>query len=34
MKFDELGLMPELLRAVADASYSEPTPIQDRKSVV
>ena len=28
MKFDELGLLPELLRAVQDAGYTEPTPIQ------
>ena len=28
MNFDDLGLMPELLRAVADAGYSAPTPIQ------
>ncbi|MDP2811387.1 MAG: DEAD/DEAH box helicase [Rhodocyclaceae bacterium] len=28
MKFDELGLLPELLRAVHDAGYTEPTPIQ------
>jgi ATP-dependent RNA helicase RhlE len=28
MKFNELGLMPELLRATADAGYTEPTPIQ------
>ncbi len=28
MTFAELGLMPELLRAVEDAGYSEPTPIQ------
>jgi ATP-dependent RNA helicase RhlE len=28
MKFNDLGLMPELLRATADAGYSEPTPIQ------
>lgn len=28
MKFNDLGLMPELLRAAADAGYSEPTPIQ------
>ena len=28
MNFDELGLGPETLRAVADAGYSEPTPIQ------
>ena len=26
--FDELGLRPELLRAVADAGYTTPTPIQ------
>jgi ATP-dependent RNA helicase RhlE len=26
--FDELGLRPELLRAVADAGYTIPTPIQ------
>jgi ATP-dependent RNA helicase RhlE len=26
--FDALGLTPDLLRAVADAGYSEPTPIQ------
>jgi ATP-dependent RNA helicase RhlE len=28
MTFEELGLLPELLKAVADAGYSEPTPIQ------
>ena len=28
MSFEELGLLPELLKAVADAGYSEPTPIQ------
>ena len=28
MNFDELGLGPETLHAVADAGYSEPTPIQ------
>ena len=28
MKFDDLGLLPELLQAVADAGYSAPTPIQ------
>ncbi len=28
MTFAELGLIPELLRAVEDAGYSEPTPIQ------
>ncbi|WP_119070463.1 DEAD/DEAH box helicase [Aggregatilinea lenta] len=26
--FDELGLTPDLLRAVVDAGYTEPTPIQ------
>jgi len=28
MKFSELGLLPEILRAVEDAGYTEPTPIQ------
>jgi len=28
MSFAELGLIPELLRAVEEAGYSEPTPIQ------
>ncbi|WP_263768961.1 DEAD/DEAH box helicase [Propionivibrio soli] len=28
MRFDELGLAPELLRAVSDQGYLEPTPIQ------
>ena len=28
MKFDELGLSPELLQSVTDAGYTEPTPIQ------
>ncbi|HSO30387.1 MAG TPA: DEAD/DEAH box helicase [Candidatus Sulfomarinibacteraceae bacterium] len=28
MSFDQLGLSPELLRAVADQGYTEPTPIQ------
>ncbi len=28
MKFEDLGLMPELLKAVADSGYSSPTPIQ------
>jgi ATP-dependent RNA helicase RhlE len=26
--FTELGLLPELLRAVAEQGYTEPTPIQ------
>jgi ATP-dependent RNA helicase RhlE len=30
MKFDELGLSPEILRAVHDAGYTEPTPIQQQ----
>src|SRR4051794_26065085 len=28
MSFDHLGLTPELLRAVADQGYIEPTPVQ------
>ena len=28
MSFEGLGLAPELLRAVADEGYTEPTPIQ------
>jgi ATP-dependent RNA helicase RhlE len=28
MSFDSLGLKPELLRAVADKGYTEPTPVQ------
>ncbi|NJA88113.1 DEAD/DEAH box helicase [Rhodocyclus tenuis] len=28
MRFDELGLAPDLLKAVAEQGYSEPTPIQ------
>ena len=28
MSFDPLGLAPELLRAVADQGYTEPTPVQ------
>jgi ATP-dependent RNA helicase RhlE len=28
MSFDRLGLAPELLRAVADQGYTEPTPVQ------
>ncbi|RTL57809.1 MAG: DEAD/DEAH box helicase [Rhodocyclaceae bacterium] len=27
-KFSDLGLMPELLRAIADTGYTHPTPIQ------
>ena len=29
MSFDHLGLMPELVRAVADQGYTEPTPVQN-----
>jgi ATP-dependent RNA helicase RhlE len=32
MSFDHLGLTPELLRAVADQGYTEPTPVQ-RESI-
>lgn len=28
MRFDELGLAPELLRAISDKGYTTPTPIQ------
>jgi ATP-dependent RNA helicase RhlE len=28
MTFDQLGLSPEILRAIADQGYTEPTPIQ------
>ncbi len=30
MSFESLGLAPELLRAVKDEGYSEPTPIQEQ----
>src|SRR5437762_7828589 len=30
MKFNELGLSPELLQAVSDAGYTTPTPIQQK----
>ena len=30
MQFNELGLSPELLRAVSDAGYTNPTPIQQQ----
>ena len=32
MSFDSLGLSAELLRAVSEQGYSEPTPIQ-RKAI-
>ncbi|WP_119678521.1 DEAD/DEAH box helicase [Indioceanicola profundi] len=30
MTFSELGLGPEVLRAIADAGYTQPTPIQEK----
>ncbi len=30
MSFEDLGLGPEVLRAVGDAGYTEPTPIQEQ----
>ncbi|NCJ08592.1 DEAD/DEAH box helicase [Synechococcales cyanobacterium C] len=30
MTFDNLGLMPQLLRAISDQGYHEPTPIQQQ----
>ena len=30
MNFNDLGLMPDLLRAIDDRGYSEPTPIQEK----
>src|SRR5215813_1928806 len=30
MDFSQLGLSPELLRAVSDAGYTTPTPIQQQ----
>jgi superfamily II DNA/RNA helicase len=30
MKFADLGLSPEVLRAVEDAGYTQPTPIQEQ----
>ena len=30
MSFSSLGLSAELLRAVADQGYTEPTPVQSR----
>ncbi|SQI88461.1 ATP-dependent RNA helicase RhlE [Klebsiella oxytoca] len=30
MSFDSLGLNPEILRAVAEQGYVEPTPIQQQ----
>ena len=30
MNFSEIGLGPEVLRAVEDAGYTQPTPIQEQ----
>src|SRR5882757_6387408 len=30
MSFADLGLMPELVRAVAERGYTDPTPVQTR----
>ncbi|MGH6984933.1 MAG: DEAD/DEAH box helicase, partial [Stellaceae bacterium] len=30
MNFSDLGLSPEVLRAVEDAGYKQPTPIQEQ----
>ena len=30
MSFDSLGLSPDILRAVAEQGYREPTPIQQQ----
>ena len=30
ISFDDLGLSPELLKAVGDAGYTQPTPIQEK----
>ena len=30
MQFSELGLVPELLRAIAEQGYTEPTPVQQK----
>src|SRR5712675_1362131 len=30
MQFNELGLSPELLQAISDAGYTNPTPIQEK----
>ena len=30
MTFEDLGLSPEVLQAVADAGYQTPTPIQEQ----
>ncbi|MDH3919102.1 MAG: DEAD/DEAH box helicase, partial [Rhodospirillales bacterium] len=30
MTFDDLGLSPKVLQAIADAGYTTPTPIQEQ----
>ena len=30
MTFDDIGLSPEILRAISDAGYETPTPIQEQ----
>ena len=30
MSFEDLGLSPETLKAIADCGYTEPTPIQGK----
>ena len=30
MNFNELGIEKNILRALSEAGYSEPTPIQDK----
>ncbi|MCG8360431.1 MAG: DEAD/DEAH box helicase, partial [Kiloniellales bacterium] len=30
MKFDDLGLSPEVLKAIGDVGYATPTPIQEK----
>ncbi|HEX2901476.1 MAG TPA: DEAD/DEAH box helicase, partial [Bacteroidia bacterium] len=30
MTFSELGLSPEILSAITDLGYTEPTPIQEK----
>src|ERR1700753_3212502 len=30
MPFSDLGLMPELLRALSERGYSQPTPVQEQ----
>ena len=30
MQFNELGLSPDVLQEIADAGYTNPTPIQEK----